>query len=59
MFHHWGLKTLGEIAALPADALSARLGQQGLMWLAIARGADVRPLVPDVDDERFEGAIEL
>ena len=56
---HWGLRCLGDLAALPADALSARMGQQGLMWHAIARGADVRPLVPDVDAERFEASLDL
>jgi len=58
-FTRWGLKTFGEIAALPPDELSARLGRQGLVWHAIARGADVRPLVPDVEDERFEASLEL
>jgi protein ImuB len=55
----WGIRTLGDLAALPADALSARLGQDGVRWQAIARGADARPLVPDVEDERFESALEL
>ena len=59
MFRRWGLKTLGEIAALPPDELSARLGQHGLVWQAIARGQDVRPLVPDVEDERFESSLDL
>jgi protein ImuB len=59
MFQRWGLKTLGEIAALPADELSARMGRQGLTWHAIARGVDVRPLVPDVDAERFEASLDL
>ena len=58
-FKRWGLKTLGELAALPADELAARLGQQGLVWQAIARGQDVRPLVPDVEDERFESSLDL
>ena len=55
----WGLKTLGELAALPPADLAARLGPQGLVWQAIARGEDVRPLVPDVPEERFESSIEL
>jgi protein ImuB len=59
MFKHWGLKTLGELAALPAGELSARLGQDGVQWQAIARGVDTRPLVPDVEDERFESALDL
>ena len=59
MFRRWGLRTLGEIAALPADGLSARMGWQGRAWHAIARGADVRPLVPDVEAERFDASLEL
>jgi protein ImuB len=58
-FKHWGLRTLGDLAALPPAALSARLGPAGPAWQAIARGQDVRPLVPDVEDERFESALEL
>ena len=55
----WGLKTLGELAALPAADLSARLGQQGLAWQAIAQGRDVRPFQPDSVDERFDAFLEL
>ncbi len=59
VFTRWGMKTLGEIAAIPAVDLSARLGQPGLVWQAIARGLDVRPLVPLLDEERFESSLEL
>lgn len=55
----WGLRTLGELAALPAADLSARLGRSGRVWQAIARGEDTRPLVPLLADERFEGTLEL
>jgi protein ImuB len=55
----WGLKRLGELAALPSADLAARLGQQGLAWQAIARGEDIHPLVPTLPDERFEAALEL
>ncbi|MFN7982096.1 MAG: hypothetical protein U0Q11_09580 [Vicinamibacterales bacterium] len=55
----WGLRTLGELAALPASDLSARLGRNGRLWQAIARGDDTRPLVPLLADERFEGTLEL
>jgi hypothetical protein len=55
----WGLRTLGELAALPSSDLSARLGQQGLAWQALARGQDAGPLVPTIADERFESSIEL
>ena len=42
----WGLRTLGELAVLPAADLSARLGRGGRVWQAVARGEDTRPLVP-------------
>jgi protein ImuB len=58
-FKRWGLKTLGEIAALPSADLSARLGQHGLRWQAMARGVDVHPLVPDVPEERFDASLDL
>src|SRR5579872_6659998 len=55
----WGLKTLGEFAALPADAVAARLGRASLAWQAMARGADVRPLVPTLEAERFDASLDL
>ncbi|MFN7914864.1 MAG: hypothetical protein U0Q55_05955 [Vicinamibacterales bacterium] len=55
----WGLRTLGELAALPGPDLSARLGRGGRRWQAIARGEDTRPLVPMQPEERFEGRLEL
>jgi protein ImuB len=58
-FKHWGLKTLGDLAALPAADLVARMGRPALAWQAIARGEDIRPLVPTLAEERFESAIEL
>lgn len=58
-FKRWGLRTLGELAALPPADLSARLGRQGLSWQALARGDDIRPLVPDAAEERFESFLDL
>ena len=58
-FKRWGLRTLGELAALPADDLVARLGRQAMMWQAIARGEDICPLVPTLESERFESSLEL
>jgi len=55
----WGVRTLGELASLPAADLSARLGRGGRLWQAVARGDDVRPLVPMQAAERFEGTLEL
>jgi protein ImuB len=58
-FQHWGLRTLGELAALPAADLVSRMGRPALAWQAIARGEDIRPLVPTLAEERFESSIEL
>jgi protein ImuB len=55
----WGLRTLGEFAALPSSDLAARLGREGLAWQLIARGEDTRPLVPSRADERFDATLEL
>jgi protein ImuB len=55
----WGLKTLGEVASLPAADLVSRLGRGAATWQAIARGEDIRPLVPMLEDERFEASLDL
>jgi protein ImuB len=55
----WGLRTLGELAALPAAELSERLGQEGVRWQHLARGEDVGPLVPAPVEEPFEASLEL
>ena len=53
-FFRWGLRTLGELAALPSADLSERLGQEGIRWQRLARGEDAGPLVPTPDEEPFE-----
>jgi protein ImuB len=58
-FSRWGLRTLGDLAALPPDAVAARLGAAGVRLHQVARGADARPLVPHVSEERFEQALDL
>ena len=58
-FRRWGLRTLGDLAALPAGAVSARLGAEGLRCHRLAQGHDLRPLQPDVPVERFEQAFDL
>ena len=55
----WGLDTLGDLAALPRDALFARLGADGEHWQRCARGEEVRPLVPVPEDPPFEASLEL
>jgi protein ImuB len=59
VFKGWGVRTLGELAALPSGELSSRLGQNALTWQAMARGEDRTPLVPTVSGERFEGSLDL
>jgi protein ImuB len=59
VLRRWGLKTLGEFAALPASDLSARMGQQGLALQRLARGVDPGPLVPDPGVPRFIERMEL
>jgi protein ImuB len=58
-FRRWGLRTLGDLAALPSDDFAARLGRQDTDWQCLARGEDGRPLVPSVPEERFEQTLEL
>jgi protein ImuB len=59
VLRRWGLATLGEWAALPAAALSARLGPDGIALQRLARGIDPRPLVPDPGVRRFVESYEL
>ncbi len=58
-FRKWGVKTLGELAALPPADLVSRMGRPALAWQAMARGEDRRPLVPMLEDERFESSLDL
>jgi nucleotidyltransferase/DNA polymerase involved in DNA repair len=55
----WGIRTLGDLAALPSSQLAARLGADGPIWQRIARGEDEEPLVPCGPEERFEEHLEL
>ena len=55
----WGIRTLGDLAALPANELFSRLGHGGLELQRIARGEDSRPFVPEPTAERFEETVTL
>ena len=55
----WGLKTLGDLAALPSADLFERLGAGGLMLQKLARGEDDRPLVPDPVENPLEASLAL
>jgi protein ImuB len=54
----WGIRTLGELAELPAPALFERLGSEGLKLQRLARGEDPRPLRPWAPPPVFEESIE-
>ncbi|HUF23042.1 MAG TPA: hypothetical protein VMN81_02860 [Vicinamibacterales bacterium] len=56
---HWGLQTLGDLAALPASELSARLGPAGLILQRAATGQDERPLVPATPAPSFLQSMRL
>jgi protein ImuB len=55
----WGLKTLDDLAGLPASDLSARLGEAGLILQRAARGEDERPLVPATPAPSFLQSMRL
>ncbi|HET7218431.1 MAG TPA: hypothetical protein VFJ02_10295 [Vicinamibacterales bacterium] len=59
VFARWGLKTLGDLTALPAVDLSARLGQEGVGLRTFAAGIDLAPLTPDPEVARFRARVEL
>jgi protein ImuB len=59
LFRRWGLKTLGDVAALPAAALSERIGQEGLRWQRAARGEDLEPLVAAPPEVPVEERLDL
>lgn len=43
----WGIRTLGELAALPETALISRLGQQATHLQRLARGVEEHFMVPE------------
>src|SRR5207245_4647347 len=38
---------------------ASRVGRTALVWQALARGDDIRPLIPTLDEERFESSMDL
>lgn len=63
--HRWGVRTLGELAALPEVGVVERLGEAGyqLRRLALGQGADLLHLsLPPIEytlHQEFDDAIEL
>jgi protein ImuB len=54
----WGIRTLGELANLPLDALGSRLGEEGVHLARRARGEDLAPFRPTPAPLRFEEGTE-
>ena len=55
----WGIRCVGDLAALPARAVGARLGLEGIQLARRARGEDEHPLVPRPLPLHFEEGIDL
>lgn len=55
----WGVRTLGELAALPQEGLAERLGEEGVRLQKLACGNFQRSLIPATSPEEFEESIEL
>lgn len=58
LFERLGVRTLGELAGLPARALAERFGHPGLLALDLARGRDL-PLDPRRPPEPVSERLEL
>jgi protein ImuB len=58
VFERLGIRTLGEVAALPSRALAERFGHPGLLALDLSSGRDT-PLEPRRPPERVAERLEL
>jgi protein ImuB len=55
----WGLRTLGDLAALPRGEVHARLGPLGVRLHQAACGEDTAPLVPEPPPEPWVDRVDL
>jgi protein ImuB len=55
----WGLRTIGDLARLPAAGLAERLGPEGPRLRRLARGEDDGLFVPTAAPVAFEMTLEL
>ena len=55
----FGLRTLGQIAALPLGSVQAQFGREGARMWELANGTDRRPFVPRVSQETVTAGIDF
>jgi protein ImuB len=58
-FERWGIRTAGELAALPPSQVSLRLGEAGARACRLARGEDDEPFVPRFPTDALEEGLDL
>jgi protein ImuB len=56
---NWGVRTLGDLTALPRDEIVRRFGSAGLALWQCAAGGDTRPLHPVVPPQKFSAQMEF
>ena len=55
----WGIRSFGDLAALPENGVAARLGPEGVRLQRLARGAADRLLLAAAPQPVFEESLEL
>jgi len=58
-FARWGVRTRGDLTALPADAAATRLGSEGALLARRVRGEEERPLLAQPAPTCFAEAADL
>jgi protein ImuB len=59
LFSRWGLRTFGDLAALPLAGLAQRLGEEGPRLVRLARGEDGAPFAATPFPAAFEMTLDL
>ncbi|MBK9166476.1 MAG: hypothetical protein IPM24_03310 [Bryobacterales bacterium] len=55
----WGIRTLRDLAALPATGVAERLGAAGVRLWKLARGEGLSPFRPEAEEARCAASLEL
>lgn len=58
-FERWGIRTAGDLAALPTAQVGLRLGEAGARACVLARGEDDEPFVPRFPADAVEEGLDL